>query len=242
MSASFAGSSIWLSETSTSGGIFLLSLMYCSNWETTVRPAPRAPCSSPPGPASARRRPGRRPRVSLKPLMRARWPPSTSTFTVPSGSFSSCSIVRDGADAYRCRPARIVLRRVLLRDEQDLLVVLHHRFQRAHGFLAADEQRHDHVREHDDVAQRQDRVAGRPCGSSMAAFLQRRTGLRSAATADRTVMRRLLLDSRRQCAPTSDRSDGSAPWRKEPRRIAIFRCRGISDSASKSHATAAQAR
>ena len=37
MSASFDGSSIWLSETSTSGGIFLFSLMYCSNCETTVR-------------------------------------------------------------------------------------------------------------------------------------------------------------------------------------------------------------
>ena len=37
MSASFEGSSIWLSETSTSGGIFLLSLMYCSNCDTTVR-------------------------------------------------------------------------------------------------------------------------------------------------------------------------------------------------------------
>ena len=32
-----AGSSIWLIETSTSGGIFLFSLMYCSNWVTTER-------------------------------------------------------------------------------------------------------------------------------------------------------------------------------------------------------------
>ena len=43
--------------------------------------------------------------------LRARWPPSTSTFTVPSGSFSSCRIVRDRADAIdvvgrRDRPAR----------------------------------------------------------------------------------------------------------------------------------------
>jgi len=49
------------------------------------------------------------------------------------------------------------LRGVLLRDEQDLLVFLHHRFQRAHRFFAADEQRHDHVREHHDVPQRQHR-------------------------------------------------------------------------------------
>ena len=37
VSASLLWSSIWLIETSTSGGIFLLSLMYCSNWETTER-------------------------------------------------------------------------------------------------------------------------------------------------------------------------------------------------------------
>ena len=39
VSASFDGSSIWFSETSTSGAIFLFSLMYCSNCETTVRPS-----------------------------------------------------------------------------------------------------------------------------------------------------------------------------------------------------------
>ena len=33
------GSSIWFSETSTSGAIFLFSLMYCSNCVTTVRPS-----------------------------------------------------------------------------------------------------------------------------------------------------------------------------------------------------------
>ena len=49
----------------------------------------------------------------------------------------------------------IILTGVFLRHKQDLLVVLHHVFERAHGFLAADEKRHDHVRKHDDVAQRQ---------------------------------------------------------------------------------------
>src|ERR1700722_1675250 len=56
------------------------------------------------------------------------------------------------------RRGRIVLRRVLLRYQQNLLVVLHHVFERAHRFLAADEQRHDHVREDDDVSQRQDGI------------------------------------------------------------------------------------
>ena len=51
----------------------------------------------------------------------------------------------------------VILSGVLLRDEQDLLVVLHHVLERPHGLLASHEQGHDHVREHDDVAQRQDR-------------------------------------------------------------------------------------
>ena len=66
--------------------------------------------------------------------------------------------VGEHADAKDPRGLRLVLRRVLLAGEQDLLVVLHHRLERAHALLAADEQRHDHVRKHHDVAQRQDRM------------------------------------------------------------------------------------
>src|SRR5579863_37309 len=51
---------------------------------------------------------------------------------------------------------RIVVGRVHLRGEQDRLVRLHHFFERANRLLATDEQRHDDVRENDDVAQRQD--------------------------------------------------------------------------------------
>ena len=47
VSASFDGSSIWFSETSTSGAIFLFSLMYCSNWVTTVRPSASSSFASP---------------------------------------------------------------------------------------------------------------------------------------------------------------------------------------------------
>ena len=53
---------------------------------------------------------------------------------------------------------RIVLGGVLLRREQDVPVALHHLFERANRLLAADEERHDHVRENDDVAQRQNRI------------------------------------------------------------------------------------
>jgi hypothetical protein len=58
----------------------------------------------------------------------------------------------DRADRIDIGRGRIVLRRILLRDEQDLLVILHHVFQRTNRFLAADEERHDHVRENDDVS------------------------------------------------------------------------------------------
>ncbi len=53
---------------------------------------------------------------------------------------------------------RVVLGGVALGGEQDLAVVAHHLLERAHRLLAADEERHDHVREHHDVAQRQHRV------------------------------------------------------------------------------------
>ena len=52
----------------------------------------------------------------------------------------------------------IVLGRIELGDQEDALVRRHRAFQRRHRFVAADEQRHDHVREDDDVAQRQDGI------------------------------------------------------------------------------------
>ena len=69
-----------------------------------------------------------------------------------------------GQDAGAIDPVtvRVVDGRVDLAGEQYLLVVLHHLFKCAHRFLAADEKRHDHMREHDDVAQRQngERILG----------------------------------------------------------------------------------
>ncbi len=62
-----------------------------------------------------------------------------------------------GADAIDVVGGGIVLGRVLLRHQQDLLVVLHHIFEGANGFFATDEKRDDHVGENDDVAERQNR-------------------------------------------------------------------------------------
>ncbi len=60
-------------------------------------------------------------------------------------------------DAIDVLAAGIVLARILLRHQQDLLVVLHHLLERVDRLLAPDEQRDDHVGEDDDVAQRQHR-------------------------------------------------------------------------------------
>ena len=47
VSASLLGSSIWFTETSTSGGTFLLSFTYCSNWLVTERPSASSSSASP---------------------------------------------------------------------------------------------------------------------------------------------------------------------------------------------------
>ena len=56
------------------------------------------------------------------------------------------------------RRRRIIVRGVLLRGQQNERVGAHHLFERLDRLLAPDEQRHDHVREYDDVAQRQHRI------------------------------------------------------------------------------------
>ena len=66
----------------------------------------------------------------------------------------------DGADLEQRRGRGIVVGSVALGDEKNLLVLAHHLFQGLDGLLATDEQRHDHVRKDDDVAQRQHRIEG----------------------------------------------------------------------------------
>ncbi len=67
----------------------------------------------------------------------------------------------DGTDGEDVGRGRIVLRSILLGDEQDLLIILHDVFQRPHRFLAPHKERHDHVRKHHDVTQRQNRILRR---------------------------------------------------------------------------------
>ena len=61
------------------------------------------------------------------------------------------------ADRIEVLGARVVLRRRLLRDEQDVLARVHRDVERLDRLRAPDEQRDHHVRKHDDVPQRQQR-------------------------------------------------------------------------------------
>ncbi|ENN85911.1 hypothetical protein RHSP_17182 [Rhizobium freirei PRF 81] len=63
-----------------------------------------------------------------------------------------------GADLMDCVRRRIIIAGIDLGDQHDLLVRTHDFFQRPNGLLPSDEQRHDHVGEDHDVAQRQYRI------------------------------------------------------------------------------------
>ena len=77
---------------------------------------------------------------------------------------------RDRPDQEDVFGRRVVLRGVLLRDQQNLPVVLHDVLERPHRLLAADEQRHDHVREHHDVAKGKDGIQAWRFGHDTIAF------------------------------------------------------------------------
>ncbi len=65
---------------------------------------------------------------------------------------------RDRPDLINAIGLGVVFLRILLGHHQNMLVLAHHLFERAHGFLASHEKRHDHRGKHHDVAQRQDGI------------------------------------------------------------------------------------
>ncbi len=73
------------------------------------------------------------------------------------GQFQKLKNGRDRSDIIDIIRLGIVFARILLGDQQDLFVILHHIFQGAHRFVATHKQRHDHMRENHNVAQWQDR-------------------------------------------------------------------------------------
>ena len=73
------------------------------------------------------------------------------------GQFEQLQDRRHHTHGVDCIVRRLVIGGRLLRGQQNLLVGLHHLFQRADGFVASDKERHDHVGKDHNVAQRQKR-------------------------------------------------------------------------------------
>ena len=95
--------------------------------------------------------------LSAKRRIRARWPPSTRTFTVPSGSFSSCSTTARVPTSKRSAAPRIVAGAVAPRHQENAFVRPHRRVEGDDGRLGADEERMHTVRINHHVAQWQHR-------------------------------------------------------------------------------------
>ena len=74
------------------------------------------------------------------------------------GQLEQLQHARERADAVDGVSRRIVVRGILLRRQQDERIRTHHLFERLDRLLAPDEERHDHVREDNDVPQRQHRI------------------------------------------------------------------------------------
>ena len=101
----------------------------------------------------------------------------------------------DRPDLVEILGLRIVDIRLLLREQQDLLVHLHRLLEREDGLLTAHEQRYDHVGIHDDVAQRQHRQRiGGDSGLECGVFGRHAGSLQCAGSRARQVP--IIVDTR----------------------------------------------
>jgi hypothetical protein len=78
--------------------------------------------------------------------------------TVPVRQLEELQHGANRSDAVDIRGGGFVVTGVFLGDQQYLLVVLHHVFQRTDGLLAAHKERDDHVRKDNDVTQWENRI------------------------------------------------------------------------------------
>ena len=158
-------SSICATEASVSAGTFLLSLMYCSKLVLTVRISASVSLrlADAFGNALDRR---------LEEIV-ARHEAGDAGAALALdqhahrlvGQLEKLQHGRQRADGVQAVGRGIVVGGVLLGQKQNLLFVVHHLFEGAHGFLAAHEQGNDHMGKHDDVAQRQAPAPAWPPGS-----------------------------------------------------------------------------
>jgi len=82
------------------------------------------------------------------------------------GELEHLQDVRNAADLVQVLGGGLVLGRRFLRDEQDALARFHGDFHRLDRLRPPDEERDHHVREHDHVPQRQQRILVR-CGCDL---------------------------------------------------------------------------
>ena len=86
--------------------------------------------------------------------------PFDKHFYCPIGKLEELQHIGQHAHLVNAVCIRVILARINLRREQDLLAVIHNLFQRANRFFTAHKKRHDHVGENHNVAQRQYWVGG----------------------------------------------------------------------------------
>src|SRR5690606_14574202 len=93
VSTSRAGSSMLVSDASTSAGTFLPNCTYCSNWPSRLRVNTSASRASSADSSISATSARQCPSASTKRSIIPRCSPSTRTLTVPSGSLSNCNTV-----------------------------------------------------------------------------------------------------------------------------------------------------
>ncbi len=147
-----------------SGGIFLLSFTYWSNCASNARRIASTSFALPGSPGSGN---ALRDQIFAAVFHRADLRALRALDQHLHGAVGQLQHLQDRgdrADFVEVLGRGVVLRRLLLRDEQDVLARLHGHVERLDGFGPPDEERNDHVRKDHDVAQRKQRKCGQVGG------------------------------------------------------------------------------
>ena len=133
MSAILSASSICSTAFNTSEAIFLLSLIYCSNCWVVARPSASAPGRQTGRQLTLQQQDTRHITQTVG-IKTTRSPPSTSTFTAPSGSFNNCRL-SPTVPVPKTRGVWVLKRGFFLCNQNDLFVTRHHRLKRFDGLF-----------------------------------------------------------------------------------------------------------
>ena len=125
------------------------------------------------------------------------------------GQLEQLQHARERADLEDGTRRRVIVGRVLLGREQDEGIGTHHLFERLDRLFASNEKRDDHVREDDDVAQRQYRISAGFAGDQRRLWLCASHGPRSLLLCPPPVTRGCGITV--ECRGGPGREHGSAP-------------------------------